>query len=69
MLVVANCYTRKCKHFVGVKSDATPQNPEMNERYYCKAFSDRIPSDIVGGKNLHETPIKGQKNNIVYEKG
>ena len=68
MLVKAECITRRCKHFGGIKNDATPGNPEKNERYYCKAFPDRIPSDIVLGNNLHEVPTKHQKNNIVFEK-
>jgi hypothetical protein len=32
----------------------------------CKAF-DKIPDEIIFGKNDHSKPLEGQKNNVVYE--
>lgn len=32
----------------------------------CKAFED-IPEEILDGSNDHKKPLKGQKNNIVFE--
>ena len=34
----------------------------------CNAFPIVIPNEIIF-KNKHNKPIKGQKNNIVYEEG
>ena len=33
----------------------------------CKAFPDRIPVEILRGKNDHSKPLPGQTNNIVFE--
>ncbi len=63
MLLEPNCSKRKCKHYLGVKSDGD----EMTERVYCKAFPDRIPNEIAYGDNLHAKPLIGQDNDIVYE--
>ena len=66
MLAEPKCYTRHCKHFLGVTSlDGT----ELTERPYCKAFKLGIPSEIAYGDNLHLTPLENQGNSIVYEKG
>ena len=34
--------------------------------FSCAAF-DEIPNDITFGRNDHSKPLKGQKNNIVFE--
>lgn len=34
--------------------------------FSCDAFND-IPNEITSGKNNHSKPLKGQKNNIVFE--
>ena len=64
MLVEPNCFKRKCKHFLGVRSLGT----EETERNFCKAFSRIIPREIAYGNNKHLKPLKDQKNNIVFEK-
>lgn len=33
----------------------------------CKAFDKEIPNIIWNGDDDHNTPIKGQGNNIVFE--
>ena len=63
MLGEPACFTRKCKHFIGVKNDGD----ETTERNYCKAFSDRIPNEIAYGNNKHIKPLPNQKNDIVFE--
>ncbi len=64
MIAEPNCHKRKCKHFIGVKSDGL----ELNERVYCEAFPDKIPDKIAYGNNKHIIPLKNQENNIVYQK-
>ena len=64
MLLTSNCWTRKCKHFLGIKQD---NKKEETERYVCKAFPDRIPPEISYGDNLHTDPFPGD-NGIQYEK-
>jgi hypothetical protein len=44
----------KCKHY----------NIKKNN---CKAFNDEIPQEIYIGLKEHSKPLKGQKNNIVFE--
>jgi len=34
----------------------------------CIAFPEGIPEEIIYGKNKHSKPIKGQDNEIVFEK-
>lgn len=34
----------------------------------CKAFPDGIPEEIKLGTNNHKKPLKGQGNDIVFEK-
>jgi hypothetical protein len=34
----------------------------------CKAFTNGIPQEIIIGDNDHKKPLKGQKNDIVFEK-
>jgi len=63
MIQEPNCYKRKCKHFLGVKSDGL----EKNERVYCVAFPDGIPDEIAYGDNKHLKPYKGD-HGIIYKK-
>ena len=64
MLAVCNCYTRNCKHYLGISQ---PDGTEMTEVNYCKAFPDGIPSGIAYGSNRHTTPLQDQGNGIVFE--
>jgi len=50
------CFTRKCKHFVGVDQ---PDGTELTERVVCKAFPEGIPDEIAYGENLHLKPFPG----------
>ena len=45
----------KCKHF---------KRFEIG----CNAFPNGIPDEITSGNNKHSKPLKGQKNDIVFEK-
>gem|GEM_PF-572313 len=63
MLSEPACWTRKCKHYKGVKQD---EDGEVNERNVCDAFPDGIPDDIAYGDNKHSAPLPNQKNAIVY---
>ena len=67
MLAEPQCSKRKCKHFIGVKSDSTEMEPEKNERVVCEAFPDGIPAEIAYGRNKHLKPFPGD-NGIQYEK-
>ena len=64
-LAEPTCWTRKCKHFQGVGG---PDDTEVGEYVYCKAFPDGIPGEIAYGNNKHEKPLPGQGNEIVYER-
>lgn len=63
MIDEPTCYTRRCKHFIGVKQD---NEEEETERVVCQAFPDGIPEEIAFGDNPHLTPLEGQGNDIVY---
>lgn len=65
MLEEPRCWTRKCRHYIGV---IQPDGTEKTETNACAAFPDGIPHEIAFGDNPHETVFPGQKNNIVYEK-
>lgn len=65
MLAEPKCYTRKCKHFLGVYQ---PDDTERFEVVNCEAFPEGIPDNIAYGDNLHEIPTDDQLNEIVYEK-
>ena len=56
MLATPNCYTRKCKHFQGVKQD---DGTEASEIVVCKAFPEGIPPVIAYEDNKHLEPFKG----------
>ena len=64
MIQEPRCYTRRCRHFAGVKqSDET----EETEKLVCRAFTDGIPEDIAFGTNKHTEPFPGDKG-IRYER-
>ena len=46
----------KCKHFRHFEGG-------------CDAFPEGIPDEITSGENEHSTPLKDQKNEIVFEEG
>lgn len=50
MLDEPKCWTRGCKHYLGVKSDDDDED-EVNERPVCEAFPDGIPEEIAYGDN------------------
>lgn len=62
-----NCFTRKCKHFIGV-ADIGGEDEEIYQVLVCKAFPEGIPEEILFGDNLHTTIHKDQTNKIIYEK-
>ena len=64
MILTPKCWKRNCVHLIGVKQ---PDNTELTECVYCKAFPDGIPASIAYGSNKHETPLPDQGNEIVYE--
>jgi|TARA_B100000315_G_C14020799_1_gene338715 hypothetical protein len=61
MLSEPTCWTRKCKHFMGVGGGKEP-----DQYVFCKAFPDGIPNKIAYGDNLHLEPLKKQGNDTVY---
>jgi hypothetical protein len=65
MLIEAKCVERNCKWYEGIKQ---PNEDELIEFHYCKAFPDGILRDIILGKNLHDEVIEGQKGDFIYEK-
>ena len=65
MLGEPTCFKRKCIHYDGVKWFG---EDEESEGHICKAFPNGIPFEITYGDNLHLSPIKGQKNKVVFEK-
>ena len=66
MLAEPKCYSRSCKHFLGVSQ---PDGTEMTERVICEAFPNGIPEEIAYGDNKHDEPMPNQSNDIVFEKG
>ena len=66
IMLPSRCFERGCRHYIGV---AQPDGTEMTEMHVCEAFPDGIPNSIENGKNLHLKPLRGQKNNIVFEQG
>ena len=65
MLAEPTCWTRKCKHYIGV---IQPDGTEMTETNSCKAFLKGIPAEIAYGNNLHSKPLSNQTNDIIFEK-
>lgn len=66
MLEEPTCFTRKCKHYLGV---IQPDGTELTEKNYCKAFPKGIPNDIAYGDDKHLKVRDAQDNEITYEKG
>lgn len=65
MLAEPTCWTRECKHYIGV---IQPDDTEMTETNSCKAYLKGIPNDIAYGNDKHLKVRSDQKNKIVYEK-
>lgn len=65
MIKAPICFERNCKHYLGISQ---PDGTEMTERSICTAFPNGIPDSILSGKNRHAMPLKGQGNDIVFEK-
>jgi len=53
MTVDSQC--TNCKHFIN------------DGKWGCKAFFS-IPDEIVFNRTIHDKPIKGQDNDVVFEK-
>lgn len=66
MMKEPRCWTRGCKHFIGVKQ---PDGTEMTERVVCEAFPDGIPDAIAYGPLNHLRPLPKQGNAVVFEPG
>ena len=64
MLAEPTCWTRKCKHYLGVKWFGQEESSENN---YCLAFPKGIPGDIAYGDNLHLTKHPDQDGDLIYE--
>ena len=65
MLAEPTCWTRECKHYIGV---IQPDGTEQTETNSCSAFPKGIPAEIAYGNNRHLKPLKDQNNNIVFKK-
>ena len=65
MLAEPNCYTRNCKHYLGVRWLGDEESTEVN---YCEAFPDGIPDEIAYGDNRHYSPYPGD-HGVQYEPG
>ena len=67
MIGTPKCYTRECRHFIGVRQPEG-DGVEIGEYVYCAAFPEGIPDDIAYGDNKHLEPVPDQGNNIAYER-
>jgi hypothetical protein len=65
MLAEPTCWTRKCKHYIGI---IQPDGTEMTEMNSCEAFPKGIPAEIAYGNNRHLKPFPGQDNDVIFEK-
>lgn len=65
MLAEPKCYTRKCKHYEGVKWFG---DEEISENNFCPAFPNGIPYEIAYGGNKHLEKHPDQKTDITFEK-
>jgi hypothetical protein len=63
MLAEPRCYTRRCRHFIGVSQ---PDGTELTERVICRAFPEGIPDEIAYGDNMHLKPYPGD-NGLRFE--
>ena len=64
MLKEPRCFTRGCKHFMGVKQD---KQEESTERPICRAFPNGIPNVIAYGQHDHLEAHPGD-HGIQFEK-
>lgn len=66
MIATPKCFTRRCRHFLGVRQDNAE---EETERFHCAAYPDGpIPNEIAYGTDRHTTVRADQDNDIVYER-
>ena len=65
MMEKPKCFSRKCKHYSGVKW--LDPKEEISEVHYCVAFPEGIPDEITYGSNKHLTPEPGD-GGVVFEK-
>jgi hypothetical protein len=63
LLLEPNCYTRRCKHYLGVRQIGDDMLAQTN---YCAAFHDGIPDAIAYGDNPHTAPFEGD-HGIMFE--
>jgi len=66
MLAEPTCWTRECKHYIGV---IQPDGTELTETNACKAFPEGIPNEITYGDNQHLVKYSNQMGDFTYEKG
>ena len=66
MLAEPKCYTRHCKHYLGVRWLREDESSEVN---VCPAFPDGIPGAIAYGDVLHLTVFPGQIGDTLFEEG
>lgn len=64
MINEPKCFTRNCKHYIGIDQ---PDGTEMTERNICSAYPEGIPDDIAYGNDKHFEVRDDQDNDIVYE--
>lgn len=65
MLADPRCFSRKCKHLIGVVQFG--EEDEALERPACAAFPNGIPREIAYGNNKHLKPFPGD-NGIQFER-
>lgn len=65
MLTEPKCFTRRCKHYRGVKQ---PDGTEGSEVNFCPAFPKGIPAVIAYGRDKHLKKFPGQTGEMVFEK-
>lgn len=63
MIEDPKCFSRRCKHFLGVSSEEN----EEDQKVICEAFREGIPDQIAYGSDKHMKPLANQTNEIVYE--
>jgi len=64
MIPEPTCWTRRCKHYIGV---IQPDDTELSETNSCTAFPEGIPYEIAYGINSHNKPLLHQENDIIFE--
>ena len=66
MLDEPRCYTRSCKHFIGVTGQEGEATSE--EEVVCSAYPKGIPFRIAYGDDPHDKVAKDQVGTDVYER-